>query len=254
MRDRARSTVAESLAGPRRQIGTLIALAVAFLILVSLGTWQVERLQWKEGLIAEIDARRTAAPITADQALADIAKGIDVDYRAIALTGRFDHPRERYFLATSDGTPGFYVYTPLTLADGRIVFVNRGFVPDELKDPAKRKLGEIEGNVTVQGLARAKLTAKPSFMVPDNEPAKNLFFWKDMDAMAASAGIDRTKVLPFFVDAGPAPNPGGYPTGGVTQIDLPNNHLSYAVTWYGLAAALVVIATLATRRRAARSG
>jgi len=242
--------VAENAVKPSLRIGTFIALGVALLILISLGTWQVERLHWKEGLIAEIDARRTAAPITVEQALADIVNGVDVEYRAIALTGRFDHAKERYFLATSDGAPGFYVYTPLTLADGRIIFINRGFVPDELKDPAKRKAGEIDGDITVKGLARAKLTAKPSFMMPDNEPAKNLFFWKDMDAMAASAGLDHTKLLPFFVDAGSATNPGGYPVGGVTQIDLPNNHLSYAVTWYGLAVALVVISMLAMRRKA----
>lgn len=235
---------------PRRRLGTFVVLAIAFAILVSLGTWQVERLHWKEGLIAEIEARRTAAPINAEQADADVAKGVDVDYRAIAVSGRFDHAKERYFLATSDGAPGFYVYTPLTLADGRIVFVNRGFVPDELRDPARRKPGEVEGEVSLSGLARAKLAAKPSFMVPENEPAKNLFFWKDLDAMAASTGFDKAKVLPFFIDAGPAANPGGYPQGGVTQIDLPNNHLSYAVTWYGLAAAMVVIAAMAMRRKA----
>jgi len=235
--------------GRRLGIGTFIALGVAFLILVALGTWQVERLQWKEGLIADIQARRTAQPITAEQAAAMVARGEDVDYRAISITGHFDNSKERYFLATLDGAPGFYVYAPLTLADQKIIFVNRGFVPDELKDAAKRKRGELEGEVTVTGLARAKLANKPSFMVPDNDPAKNMFFWKDMDVMATSAGLDKAKVLSFFVDAGPAPNPGGFPIGGVTQIDLPNNHLGYAVTWYGLAAALVVIAALAMRRK-----
>jgi surfeit locus 1 family protein len=242
--------VADGPVKPKRRIAAFVALAVAFVILIALGTWQVERLHWKEGLIAGIEARRTAAPISAEQALQDVAGGVDVDYRAIAVSGRFDHAKERYFLATNDGEPGFYVYTPLTLADGKIIFVNRGFVPEELKDPARRKPGEIDGDVTVTGLARAKLAAKPSFMVPENEPAKNLFFWKDMDAMASSAGIDKTRVLPFFVDAGAAPNPGGYPIGNVTQIDLPNNHLSYAVTWYGLAAAQVVIAAMAMRRKA----
>lgn len=249
MRGKARSIVVDQASRPRRSIATFIALAVAFVILIGLGTWQVERLQWKEGLIAEIEARRTAPPMSVDRAAAVVSKGDDIDYRAISVSGHFDHGKERYFLATRDGEPGFYVYTPLILADGKIVFVNRGFVPDELKDPARRRQGEIEGDVTVTGLARAKLVQKPSFMVPENEPAKNLFFWKDMDAMASSAGIDKTSVLPFFVDAGAAPNPGGYPIGGVTQVDLPNNHLSYAVTWYGLAAAMVVIAALAMRRK-----
>jgi surfeit locus 1 family protein len=219
-------------------------------MLIGLGTWQVERLSWKEGLIAEIEARRTAPPITIAEAINDVAKRVDVDYRAIKVTGRFDHAGERYFLATSDGAPGFYIYTPLVLIDGKVLFVNRGFVPDELRDPAKRPLGQIDTEVTISGLARAKLVEKPSSMVPDNEPAKNLFFWKDLTVMASSAGVDAAKVLPLFVDAGPAPNPGGFPLGGVTQVDLPNNHLSYAVTWYGLAAALVVIAAMAMRRKA----
>ena len=244
--------MADTDAKPARRpgIGTFIALAVAFVILIALGTWQVERLYWKEGLIAEIEARRTAQPITVQQAASMVASGKDVDYRAITVTGHFDNAKERDFLATSDGAPGFYVYTPLTLTDGKIIFVNRGFVSDQLRDPAKRPQGQIEGEVTITGLARAKLMEKPSSMVPDNDPAKNMFFWKDMDVMAKSVGLDTTKALPFFVDAGPAPNPGGYPAGGVTQIDLPNNHLSYAVTWYGLAAALVVIAALAMRRKA----
>lgn len=232
-----------------KRIATLAALAVLFAILVSLGTWQVERLYWKEGLIASIEARRTAPPMTAMEAENRISGGEDVDYAAITVGGRFDHARERYFLATHDGEPGFHVYTPLTLADGRVIFVNRGFVPEEFKDPAKRPEGQVAGEVVITGLVRAKLTGKPSSMVPDNDTARNLFFWKDMDAMASTAGIDRAKLMPFFVDADATPNPGGYPLGGVTQIDLPNNHLGYAVTWYGLAATMVVIAALALRRK-----
>ena len=81
-------------------------------------------------------------------------------------------------------------------------------------------------------------------MVPDNDVAKNIFFWKDLDVMATSTGLDPSKVLPFFVDADAAPNPGGFPVGGVTIFDLPNNHLQYAITWYGLAAALVLVTAI----------
>ena len=98
----------------------------------------------------------------------------------------------------------------------------------------------MTGRVEIVGLLRAALAEKPSSMVPDNDPAKNIFYWKDIRAMAASSGLPSdAPVLGLFVDANDAPNPGGLPVGGVTIVDLPNNHLQYAVTWYGLAAALV---------------
>ncbi|MBL0370831.1 SURF1 family protein [Rhizobium sp. KVB221] len=251
MLDKAKSTVVETVRpSSGKRIATFVALAVAFIILLSLGTWQIERMHWKETLLADIEARRTAPPMTVDQAMTRIAASEPVDYAAISVSGRFDHAHESYFLATHDGEPGFYVYTPMTMADGRVVLVNRGFVPEALKNPSSRPQGLAAGEAEVTGLARAKLEKKPSFVVPENDPGKNLYFWKDMDAMALSAGIDQQKLLPFFIDANDAPNPGGFPIGGVTQIDFPNSHLSYALTWYGLAAVLAIVAGLAWRRRA----
>ena len=226
-----------------RAIATGIALAAALAVLLSLGTWQVERLFWKQALIADIEARRHATPAPLDGIAAMAAKGGDVDYRTTAATGLFHHDKERHFFATHDGQPGFYVYTPLELADGAFLFVNRGFVPYERKEAKTRLAGEIAaGPVTVNGLARARLAEKPSTLVPDNDLAKNIFYWKDLDAMAATTGLPADKVLPFFLDADATPNPGGLPVGGVTQVDLPNNHLQYAITWYGLALALVAVA------------
>ena len=86
-----------------------------------------------------------------------------------------------------------------------------------------------------------KLPGKPSWVVPDNEPAKRLYFWKDLDAMAATAGVPKDKLLPFFIDADATPNPGGWPKGGVTIVDLPNDHLQYAITWFGLALGLLAV-------------
>lgn len=230
--------------------GLLVAVAIALVILLSLGTWQLYRLQWKEHLLAEIETRRHAPPAPLADVETQAASGADIDYLPVTVSGTFDHAHEQYFFATDDGDVGYYVYTPLAQADGRVIFVNRGFVPEALKDPAKRAEGQIKDAVTITGLARIKLTEKPSWVVPENEPAKKLYFWKDLDAMAANAGVAKDKLVPLFIDAGPAPNPGGWPKGGVTQLDLPNNHLSYAFTWYGLAAVLIVVSVLAFRRKA----
>lgn len=226
---------------------------LVFAILIGLGTWQVQRLHWKEGLLATIEDRKSAAPLPLAEIEARYRSTGDVDYTPVTVTGTFHHGGERHFLATWKGQSGFFVYTPLELADGRFAFVNRGFVPYDLKDPAKRPEGQVEGELTVTGLARNPLPEKPSSLVPDNDPGKNIFYWKDRDAMAASAGLRATaEIVPVFIDADATPNPGGYPAGGVTLIDLPNNHLQYAVTWYGLAAALaaVMAAWFLRRRRA----
>ncbi len=234
---------------PLGVIGLGLAL-VAFVCLILLGNWQVRRLQWKEDLLATIEARLAAPPVPLAEIEMLAAEGADIRYRPVTVTGTFDHDRERHYFATFDGLSGYYVYTPLRLADGRIVFVNRGFVPFDRKDAATRAEGQVEGPVTITGLSRERLPEKPSFLVPENDPAKNIFYWKDLDAMAASAGLGDDVVLPFFIDAGDAENPGGLPVGGVTRISFPNNHLQYAFTWYGLSAVLAVgVGVLVIRRR-----
>lgn len=237
-------------AGKSRKLVAGVSVLIALAILLGLGTWQVQRLHWKEALLADIEVRRTSEPLTLQQA--ELMLGNQpLEYRRVKVEGRFDHSRERHFFATHRGQTGYYVYTPLRLDDDRFIFINRGFVPYELKDPAKRLAGELaSGPVAIEGLLRGKLEGKPSSMVPDNDLAKNIFYWKDFDAMVMSAGLDPAKVVGFFIDANDAPNPGGWPQGGVTLIDLPNNHLQYAITWYGLAAALVIVSGFAYFRGA----
>lgn len=226
---------------PRRfSWATLIASLIAFLILFALGTWQIERLQWKEALLASTEQRVHEAPIP----LAEMEKIYRdegaVEYRPVTVSGTFMHQGERHFLATYDGQSGFNVYTPLMLEDGRFVLVNRGFVPYDQKDAQTRLDGQLDGPVTISGLARDPLRSKPGYFVPDNDIAKNIFYWKDWAAMAESANIPSLDdAVPFFIDADKTPNFGGLPIGGVTIIDFPNNHLQYALTWYGLALALL---------------
>jgi surfeit locus 1 family protein len=236
---------------PRRKLPILTAIAVliALAILITLGTWQVERLHWKEGLLADIAERLAKPPVPLADIEAMAASGTDIEYRRVTASGVYDNSRERHFFATWRGQTGYYIYTPLQLADGRDLFVNRGFVPFDNKEPEMRMQGQLTDQQTVTGLARAKLPGKPSWVVPDNDIAKNIFYWKDLDVMASSTGLEKASVVPFFVDADDTPNPKGMPIGGVTEIDLPNNHLQYAFTWYGLAATLVVIVLVAALRK-----
>lgn len=214
----------------------------ALSVLLVLGTWQVERLAWKENLLASIETRVGSEPRSLQDIQTRFATEGDVEYWPVTLGGEYRHEGERHFFATHEGRSGYYIYTPFELQNGRYVLVNRGFVPFELKDPAGRAEGQVDGWLTITGLARNPLSEKPSWVVPDNDVAGNVFYWKDLPVMAESSGVGTPgDYLGFFVDANDAPNPGGLPVGGVTLIDLPNNHLQYAVTWYGLALALVAV-------------
>jgi surfeit locus 1 family protein len=216
------------------------------LILLGLGIWQVQRLHWKEGLIAQRDAAVAAAPIEPPQTLGEARAG---QFRHVAADGVFQNDKELFLAASSDGgDSGYQVLTPLAMSDGRVMLVNRGFIPLELKDRAKRAAGEPAGGVHVAGLLRVPPAVKPSWFLPDNRPDLNLWFWVDLAAMAKAAGI--ADPVPFYIDADKTPNPGGWPKGGVTRLDLPNDHLQYAITWFSLAVALIVIYVLYHRREA----
>jgi surfeit locus 1 family protein len=153
------SEAAASVPG-RSRLRTAMALGfgfVAFVLLLGLGTWQVQRLHWKEGILQTIDQRMHAAPVSLAEVEARFASTGDVDYVPVTVTGTFVHEDERHFFSTWKGASGFDVYTPLHLADGRYLLVNRGFVPYELKDAAKRPKGQVTGEVTITGLARNPL-------------------------------------------------------------------------------------------------
>jgi surfeit locus 1 family protein len=212
---------------------------------IGLGGWQLERLQWKRGLIAEREAAVAAPPVRPPEALAEARS---MAFRHIVYEGVFLNDKEILLGATSprDGDAGFDVLTPLREAGGRIVFVNRGFVPSQLKDPNSRRAGQPEGTVRVAGLLRLPPDEKPGWFLPDNRADINYWFWVDLPAMAAADGLG--DVAPFYIDADATPNPGGWPQGGVTPLELPNNHLQYAITWFSLAAGMVVVYIVSQRQ------
>lgn len=230
----------------RGGVGLVAGGFLAFILaglLAGLGFWQLNRLAWKEGLIAQIEARAHAAPVALppETAWAGLDPA-DYEYRHVTLSGVFEHDKEAYSYRPggSPPQPGYLVMTPLRLAGGSHVIVNRGFVPVALKEPASRPSGQVSGAVTITGLMRGP--EERNAFTPADQPDKRLWYTRDPAGMAAGLGL--TRAAPFTVDADGAPNPGGWPQGGATIVSFPNNHLSYAWTWFGLSATLIVVFAL----------
>jgi surfeit locus 1 family protein len=256
-------------------LATLAGLAV----LIGLGTWQLERKRWKEDLLAKIAERTHGPPVAllsllekaevsprehpsarGGQTGGSLAIG-DIEYLHVFARGRFHHDKEQYLYAPTPAGLGWHVYAPLEMADGRFVWIGRGFVPDARKAPATRPEGQVSGEVEARGLVR--LPARKGAFTPANDVSGNLWYWPDIGAMTAAAfpdglqkrlgGSQRSAALPLVIEADAQPEPpGGLPRGGVTRLDLPNRHLEYALTWYALAVTLigVYLAFAADRLRA----
>jgi surfeit locus 1 family protein len=226
-------------AGRRRGFLLLSAFAVAGIaILCSLGFWQLQRLTWKEGVIAQMrkQMQAPAKDLPAPGQWPAIASP-QAEYRTYRATGRFDHGKEALiFRAAGKGSlgPAYHVVTPMYLTGGGTVLVNRGFVPEAKRSPATRTEGQIDGPVTITGYLR--LAEARNIFTPADTPDKGIWYSRDPKAMARFLKLENA--APFILEADATPNPGGWPKGGVTSVKIPNNHLPYAWTWFGLAATL----------------
>jgi surfeit locus 1 family protein len=219
---------------------TLISVP-AFIVLIGLCIWQVQRMHWKEELIAARESRVAAEPVALPAPSSRPGDVDSMEFRRVRLEGIFLHDKEMFLGARSlNGNAGYQVLTPFVLSGDGIVLVNRGWIPVERKPPNSRPEGQVTGTQTLDGIVR--LAHGKAWMQPDNEPDRNMWFYVDLPAMAAASAVDLRTDL--YVDAGPAENPGKYPVGGQTRIELPNDHLQYAITWGLLAAALAVIYVL----------
>ncbi len=191
-------------------------------------------------MIAKIETRSKGPAISLEEATGMAAKGQDPRYYRVRVRGHFQHDKEQYLFAVSDGGSGWRVITPLETDDGEIVLIDRGFVPSQFIDPSSRAEGQTEGELTVTGIVR--MPGAQGLFVPDNEPEANRWFWRDLASMAQSMFSETPERLaPFILEAEKSELPGGWPEGGQTRLEIPNNHLQYAITWFLLAACLLVI-------------
>ena len=229
-------------------IPTLFSLPV-FIAMLFLGTWQVQRLEWKQDLIEKLQQRSAQAP----GAIPDGPLNEDEhEFTPVRVQGVYDHDNEFHLVNRSlNGEAGINVVTPLKMNDGKTVLINRGWVPFEMRDVALRPDGLLQGGQTVTGLLRF---VKPrstieSWVVPENEPANNAWFNIDPAAMAKQA---RLPSLPeYYILSSDQSERGNLPQGRQLSLDVRNDHLQYAITWYCLALGLLVIYVIYHRKTAA---
>ncbi len=228
------------------------ALALPMLIvLIVLGSWQVQRLEWKNELI-ETRAARILEPPLSSTHLAAAQQGwlgdrglTQMEYLPVDLQGTYlGTTALRLLPRVRDGKQGYHLVSAFD-AVGPLgtVLIDRGWVPLEIPVESLRPAAEP---VRVEGFLR--LFVEPGYFVPDNEPAANNWFFMHEGEMLAAANLSGP--VGFYVQAGPnATPPGIYPVGSVPDVNLRNSHLEYAVTWYALAAVLVVIFVIFHWRR-----
>src|SRR4051812_13798927 len=194
-----------------RLVPTLVAVPM-FFALLGLGTWQMLRLEEKSAINQFRAERAAAAPVDLPATVTDLPAA---DFRRVRVQGRFDHAHELYVYGRSQrGNDGYYIVTPLQRDGAPPVLVNRGWVPTARKLPGSREAGQVAGVTTVTAFLRHD--PRQSWLMPDNVPEANHWFWFDLPAMSKAAGIDPP--VNFYLEADATPNPGDLPVGGQTQI------------------------------------
>jgi surfeit locus 1 family protein len=209
----------------------LVAVAI-IAALVALSAWQFQRRTWKLDLIERIEARvnAPAVPAPGPDRWAGISAATD-EYRRVEATGQWLDERAALVLAVTEHGGGYWVLAPFRRDDGTTVYVNRGFVPADSRDPASWRALPRQ-TVTVTGLLR--LTEPRGTVLQSNDPAADRWYSRDVQAIAGSRGLGT--VAPYFIDAERRPGEEGIPIGGLTVLKFTNNHLVYALTWAALAA------------------
>jgi len=216
----------------------LLATLIGTAILVTLGVWQVQRLQWKEGLLAQLAANAAAPPLGLAEAAALAETGRDPEFVRVKFPATYKHDAGKKMIATYQGGQGWTIITPAVTADGYAVVVDRGRLPGQRLENFEKPGGEVE----IEGVLRTYRRGQ-GFFDPENDAQANLWYWWDVPAMLATSGLpEGLKPFPYVVQLLPAAAPGDFPRPEEPKANLANNHLGYAITWFGLALTLLAVA------------
>ena len=211
------------------------ASVIAIALLIALGNWQLQRLEWKRDLIAQVEALGEAEPIPFVEAVRRARNGEVMDYAPVTLSGNLRADLEARVFGTFVGKAGVYVFAPLETVDG-VIYLNRGFAPQAAAGEACF-CSETDGAVSVTGLFRSAENPSPpaSWFQSAGKSVDGLWTRRNPVAFADEAGLETS---PFYVDESAVPGR-DWPRGGTTRLEFTNRHLEYAWTWFGLAATLV---------------
>lgn len=228
----------------KRRGKLLIGLLVAGLVVVltGLGIWQVQRLGWKTDLIERVETRLASA--ASDAPGPSVWPALDQkadEYTRVTVTGEYLPGSDALVMAVTEHGGGYWVMSPLRTSDGWILWINRGFVPQDHSTPADRPLPG--GEQQISGLLR--MSQPGGAFLRSNDPAGDRWYSRDVAALSASRGID--EAAPYFIDAARG-NRDALPIGGLTVVTFRNAHLSYAITWFALAVGLAVASFIFLRR------
>ncbi len=219
-----------------------IFIAGVVSVLVGFGTWQLERLNWKNELMAQYEDGLKQPPLM----LTNISSEelLDNAYRRVVVSGTYLHDKEVHLGGRRwHGKTGYQILTPMQIKDGRIFLVNRGWIPFELKEQAERKdaLPETGGHTAV-----IRNPKQAQLFTPDNHPEKNFWFTVDFPAITAFTGIKTEEIMLEVIEEEPNIDQFPIPSNGVRIFR--NDHLGYALTWYLLALAALVMFVIRIRR------
>ncbi|PZF75787.1 hypothetical protein DK847_16310 [Aestuariivirga litoralis] len=223
---------------PPRIWPVVIATLAGFAILMALGAWQVKRLAWKEALLAQLAANAAAPPVDLPTAFNMSRAGSNVEFVRVTFTGTYKTDAWMKMLSSYQGGQGWTILEPAASSDGWAVIVDRGKLPGQRLEHFDQPAGpqQIEGVIRTHPYGQG-------FFDPANDPKGNMWYWWDVKAMLAASGLPaELRPFPFIVQLLPSATTAEFPRPEEPKADLANNHLGYAITWFGLAATLLGVA------------
>ncbi len=211
-----------------------ICAGAALIVLLLLGTWQLQRRAWKSALIESVESALLQAPVS----FAEKSWSASDEYAPVYVEGEFLNVEPARLFGTLDGIVGAYLFSPFKADNGALVYVNRGFVPQT--DVTRLALAPDDRTNCVEGLLRVREMPAPpaSWFQRTGVGTDGYWYVRDPAEMAAAAGVGEKVIGDYYIDQF-AIDGAEWPKGGTTRLDFRNKHLEYALTWFGLAAALI---------------